>query len=122
GLTRRGGESAWSGYGPTTTYSDEDAERKASFVREAGAGERPRVVWDLGANEGRHARIAAETAEHVVAVDADELVVDRLYETLKAEDAGTILPLTMNLADPSPGLGWRGLERRSLPERGTPDL
>jgi hypothetical protein len=28
----------------------------------------------------------------------------------------------MNLADPSPGLGWRGLERRSLPDRGTPDL
>jgi len=122
GLTRRAGETAWSGYGPTTTYSDEDAERKARFVGEAVAAERPRIVWDLGANEGRHARIAAETAEHVVAVDADELVVDRLYEALKAEGAGTILPLTMNLADPSPGLGWRGLERRSLPERGTPDL
>jgi hypothetical protein len=41
---------------------------------------------------------------------------------LKAEGAGTILPLTMNLADPSPGLGWRGLERRPLSARGTPDL
>jgi ribosomal protein L11 methylase PrmA len=122
GLTRRGGESAWSGYGPTTTYSDEDAERKARFVAEAVAAERPRVVWDLGSNDGRHARIAAETAEHVVAVDADEVVVDRLYEALKAEGSGTILPLTMNLADPSPGLGWRGLERRSLGARGTPDL
>ena len=28
----------------------------------------------------------------------------------------------MNLADPSPGLGWRGLERRSMPDRGKPDL
>jgi hypothetical protein len=28
----------------------------------------------------------------------------------------------MNLADPSPGLGWRGVERRPLLERGTPDL
>ena len=28
----------------------------------------------------------------------------------------------MNLADPSPGLGWRGLERRTLAERGKPDL
>ena len=28
----------------------------------------------------------------------------------------------MNLADPSPGLGWRGLERKSLVERGKPDL
>src|ERR671923_475960 len=35
--------SAWSGYGPTTTYSDEDAERKAAFVSEAVAAERPRL-------------------------------------------------------------------------------
>jgi hypothetical protein len=34
-------------------------------------------TW-IGSNDGRHARIAAETAEHVVAVDADEVVVDRL--------------------------------------------
>jgi ribosomal protein L11 methylase PrmA len=122
GLTRRAGDSAWSGYAPTTTYSDEDAERKARFVAEAVEAERPRVVWDLGCNEGRHARIASETAKHVVAVDADEVVVDRLYDALKAEGTATILPLTMNLADPSPGLGWRGLERRSLAERGTPDL
>jgi SAM-dependent methyltransferase len=114
--------SAWSGYGPTTTYSDEDAERKAAFVAEAVAAERPRLVWDLGCNDGRHARIAAETAEEVVAIDGDALVVDRLYEALKREGQEKILPLTMNLADPSPGLGWRGLERRPLAARGTPDL
>ncbi len=28
----------------------------------------------------------------------------------------------MNLTDPSPGLGWRGAERRPLPDRGRPDL
>jgi hypothetical protein len=28
----------------------------------------------------------------------------------------------MNLADPSPGLGWRGLERKRLEDRGKPDL
>ena len=114
--------SAWSGYGPTTSYTDEDADRKARFVADAVSSEQPRLVWDLGCNDGRHARIAAETAEHVVAIDADALVVDRLFEALKAEGATKILPLTMDLADPSPGLGWRGLERRSLPERGTPDL
>jgi hypothetical protein len=32
------------------------------------------------------------------------------------------LPLVGNLADPTPNLGWRGLERRSLPRRGSPDL
>jgi hypothetical protein len=28
----------------------------------------------------------------------------------------------VNLTDPSPGRGWRGLERRTLEARGTPDL
>jgi hypothetical protein len=28
----------------------------------------------------------------------------------------------MNVADPSPSLGWRGVERKTLLERGRPDL
>ena len=114
--------SAWSGYEPTTSYSDADAERKEQFVAQALAAERPRLVWDLGCNDGRFARIAAETADVVVAVDADAAVVDRLYKALKAEGATKILPLTMDLADPSPGLGWRGAERQPLPARGHPDF
>jgi SAM-dependent methyltransferase len=122
GLRWSGASSAWSQYGPTPTYSDEDAEQKRRFVAEAVAAERPRLVWDLGCNDGRHARIAAETADYVVAMDADTLVVDRLYEALRKEGATRILPLAVNVVDASPGLGWRGLERRPLPERGRPDL
>jgi SAM-dependent methyltransferase len=114
--------SEWSEYGPETSYSREDAERKASFVAEAVAGERPGLVWDLGCNEGRHARIAAEHADYVVAMDADSVVVDRLYTALKEENEERILPLAVDVCDPPPALGWRGRERRPLPERGRPDL
>jgi hypothetical protein len=120
-LRRREAGSTWSDYAPTTSYSEEDAARKARFVHEALATRRLGLAWDLGCNDGRHARIAAEHADYVVAVDGDELVGDRLYEALKREGATRILPLTMDLVDPSPGLGWRGLERRSLIERGRPD-
>ena len=58
----------------------------------------------------------------MLAVDADEGPVELLYRDLRAEGDEQILTLTMNLADPSPGLGWRGLERRALAERGKPDL
>jgi SAM-dependent methyltransferase len=114
--------STWSEYGPETTYSRNDAERKAQFVAEAVAAEQPRLVWDLGCNEGRHARVAAEHAEYVVAMDADSLVVDRLYKALHAENESRILPLAVNVVDPPPPLGWRGQERRPLVERGRPDL
>jgi SAM-dependent methyltransferase len=80
------------------------------------------LVWDIGANNGRYSRIAAEGAKTVVAVDADQGPVELLYRDLRKEGNEQILTLTMNLADPSPGLGWRGLERKTLADRGKPDL
>ena len=114
--------STWSGYEATTTYSEEDAERKAGFVRAAAASRRWRLLWDLGCNDGRYTRIAAEHADYAVGVDGDSAVIERFYGELSREANETILPLTMNLADPSPGLGWRGVERSPLWERGRPDL
>ena len=114
--------SAWKDYTLETTYESEDAERKAAFVRAAVESEGPRLVWDLGCNEGVHARIAAETAEYVVAMDADSVVVDRLYRALGTEGNERILPLVANVVDPPPALGWRAQERRPLLDRGKPDL
>ena len=113
---------AWTEYGATTTYSEADAERKAAFVRAAASARRRRLVWDLGANDGRYTRIAAEHADYAVALDADGAVVERLYRELHDEGSTTILPLVANVADPPPGLGWRGRERKPLPERGRPDV
>ena len=55
----------WTDYGERNSYSDEDAARKEDFVRDAVAGRaRRRLVWDIGANNGRYSRIAAERAAH----------------------------------------------------------
>jgi len=112
----------WVTYGERNSYTDEDAERKDEFVREVSTSRRWGLTWDLGANNGRYSRIAAEGSDHVLAMDADQGPVELLYRNLREEGDEKILTLTMNLADPSPGLGWRGLERRSLPDRGAPDL
>ena len=85
------------------------------------ASERPRLVWDLGCNDGRFSRMAAAAAEYVVAVDSDPVVADRLYEALKAEGATRVPPLTMDPTDPSPGQGWRGRSGGRL-GTGTTDL
>src|SRR2546423_14352333 len=71
---------------------------------------------------GRRWRTAAESAEHVIAMDADSLVVDRPYRALGEEGEPRTLPLAVNVVDPPPGLGWRGQERRPLLDRGRPDL
>jgi SAM-dependent methyltransferase len=116
------GRSTWSDYGATTSYTADDAERKERFVADAVASEQPTLCWDLGCNEGRHARIAARHADTVVAMDADYVVVDRLYEALKREGDTKVLPLVADAVDSSPALGWRGAERRTLEERGRPDM
>ena len=112
----------WTEYGHDNSYSDEDGERKRAFVREVVAGGAFQLCWDLGCNDATYSRIALEGAGHVVAVDGDQGLVELVYRRLRDEGETRILPLTMNLADPSPNLGWRGLERRGLVERGRPDL
>ena len=104
------GRTAWTEYGRTNTYSDAEAARKAEFVRAAAARHKG-LVWDLGCNDGTYSRVAAEHADTVVAVDADHATVDGLYRSLRDEGRKDILPLVMSVTDPSPDLGWRGLER-----------
>src|SRR5207248_2314052 len=57
-------ESTWSNYGCSNTYSDEESERKGDMVRETAKALRPKLVWDLGCNDGRYSRIAAEHADY----------------------------------------------------------
>jgi hypothetical protein len=121
-LEWKAGETAWTGYGEDNTYDDAAAAAKAEFVREAVSRRRSRLTWDVGCNDGRYARIAAEFADLVVAFDADHAVVDALYRRLRDEGREDILPLVMSVTDPSPDLGWRGRERGSLERRGTPEL
>ena len=114
--------STWLDYGRANTYSDQDAARKDDFVRTAAASVGGHLAWDLGGNTGRHARLVADSFDHVLAIDADPASVELLYRELKASGDSRILPLVVDLTDPSPGLGWRGVERRPLLDRGRPDL
>jgi hypothetical protein len=115
-------QGVWVAYGERNSYTDDDARRKGEFVREVCTSQPWQLTWDIGANNGRYSRIAAEGSDYVLAVDADQGPVELLYRTLRDEGDEKILTLTMNLADPSPGLGWRGVERKALPDRGRPDL
>jgi hypothetical protein len=116
------GETAWTGYGEDNTYDAAAADAKAAFVREAAARRRAALAWDVGCNDGRYSRIAAENSDLVVAFDADHATVEALYRRLREEGREDVLPLVMSVTDPSPDRGWRGRERASLERRGTPEL
>lgn len=122
GLSPPARKSAWSGYGEDPGYAEVDREEKERFVRECVAHQRWPLVWDLGANTGVYSRLAEAGSDYVVALEADPAAVERLYEEGRRSATANVLPLVCNLADPSPGRGWRGRERKDLPERGLPDL
>jgi len=121
-LRWKSGETSWSGYRQDNTYSDDDDRAKQAFVAKVAAADRPGLTWDMGCNDGAYSRIAAEHSDLVIAFDFDHATVEALYRSLREEGNTKILPLVSNLADPSPALGWRGLERRTLADRGVPDL
>jgi ribosomal protein L11 methylase PrmA len=75
-------------------------------------------VWDLGANTGAYTSIAAESGREVIAIDADPVAVERLYLAVRSGALRPVLPVLNDLANPSPALGWRLVERRSLVDRG----
>jgi hypothetical protein len=114
--------SVWTAYRHENTYEDADNQAKAEFIQSVASLRDWKLAWDLGANDGRYSRIIAERARYVLALDQDPSTVELLYRDLKAEGNEQILPVVMNLTDPSPGLGWRGVERRAWTERGTPEL
>lgn len=111
----------WADYVGATNYSDAAATAKEQLVRRYVSQIGPRVVWDLGANTGVYSRIAGEVAPDVVAFDVDPAAVERNYRQIRARGETGLLPLVMDLANPSPALGWAHHERMSLAERGPAD-
>ena len=116
------GRTRWNRYSTDCGHVSSQRDAKTEFVANIlGAGTQG-VVWDLGANDGHFSKLAAEKADYVLALDGDEAVLDELYTSLRASGPDNVLPLVHDVADPSPGIGWRGLERPPLSERSSPDL
>jgi hypothetical protein len=111
----------WADYYQHTNYSAQAMTAKAVFVREALLRVAPRTTWDFGANTGAFSRIAAEAGSQVMAFDLDSAAVEKHYFACKNENYGLILPLVMDLTNPSAPLGWHNTERMSLIQRGPAD-
>jgi len=120
-LVWKPGTTEWGDYYNDTNYSAEAFAAKQEIVEKMVQKIGPRIVWDLGANDGTFSRIAAKTAELVVSFDIDPLAVEKNYQKVKKNNEKNILPLLLDLTNPSPGLGWGNRERDSLLDRGPAD-
>jgi ribosomal protein L11 methylase PrmA len=114
--------STWTSYYGNNTYSDSGMIEKARLVAEFLDRARPSTAWDLGSNTGRFSRLASDQGISTVAFDLDPGCVELNYLEVKQRHETRLLPLLMDLLNPSPASGWANRERSALLGRRRPDL
>jgi len=108
----------WGDYYKDTNYSSEAIDHKSEIVASFLDSTGPGIVWDLGANDGSFSRIASGRGLNTISFDIDPIAVGKNYFQIKKNDEKNILPLLLDLINPSPGIGWKNDERSSLIKRG----
>jgi hypothetical protein len=112
----------WGNYYDFTNYTDRAFEHKKQLVSEWTKRVRPAMVWDLGANNGVFSRVARNSRAFVGSFDIDPAAVEENYRQMKKEKLEDLLPLLLDLTNPSPAIGWENRERDSFHGRGPADL
>jgi hypothetical protein len=112
----------WTTYYDDSSYTPEEFQRKARLVAEFLKRTGSLTAWDLGANTGYFSLLASELKLSTIAFDLDPACVERLYLEVKERNESKLLPLVLDLFNPSPPSGWINQERASILDRGKPDL
>lgn len=121
GLRWRHDATDWSGYYDGDSYQEAAFGHKLKLVAEYLALVKPSCVLDLGANTGEFSRLASGAGAFTVSADNDPGVVEANYLRVKADQEQNLLPLLLDLVNPSGAIGWANAERQSLAERSKAD-
>ncbi len=108
----------WVNYYKECSHVPKFLEEKTKLVTNYLDFLKPDTVWDLGANTGIFSRIASDRGIYTISMDTDPSCVEANYLQTIEKKEKTLLPLWIDLSNPSPGIGWENKERMSLQERG----
>ena len=111
----------WRDYYEESSYSADALDQKRGIVSGYLDRVRPAVAWDLGGNVGLFSRVASEKGILTISFDVDPECVEQNYLESVRKGESHILPLLLDLTNPSPGIGWQHEERMSLMDRGPAD-
>jgi hypothetical protein len=111
----------WGEYYDDTNYSSVALDHKKKLISNCLDTVAPKILWDLGANDGMFSRIASNRGIQTISFDYDPACVENNYQAVRKNRETNILPLLLDVTNPSPDLGWNNHERNSLKSRSTPD-
>ena len=117
-LTLTSKDTEWGEYYSDTNYSTEAHNDKKRLVLQFLDTLESKNVWDLGANDGTFSRLASDRGIPTISFDFDPACVEKSYLKIRRDSEEFILPLLMDLTNPSPDLGWDSSERDSFIARG----
>ena len=111
----------WIEYWDDTNYHDTARDHKVETISTFLGKIKADLMWDLGANVGVFSRLSARRSIYTVSPDIDPACVEVNYLRSVEEGETQVLPLLIDLTNPSPGIGWENDKRLSLIERGPAD-
>ncbi len=120
-LRLKGQNTEWGDYYSFTNYADQSFTHKKEIITGFIKAINPETIWDLGANTGEFTQIGSQYGIQCVAFDIDPLAVDSHYTYIRNQQIENILPLVMDLTNPSPSIGWNNKERMGFLQRPLPD-
>ncbi len=113
--------SLWDKYDGSNTYTESMRSEKVAVVKDWASRFKPPMVIDICGNTGDYSNTALEGgASSVVLIDNDAASLEKAYRVYRNSDK-PVLPLLMNVLDPSPNMGWRQIERQGLASRAAAD-
>ena len=118
---RGGAGTYWGEYATINSYSPAMQQTKAGFVATfaqalAAGATAPTLVCDIGGNTGEYAQVAVDHGvSEAIVFDSDLDALEKAYARCKSGQP--VLPLLMDIADPSAAMGWDQAERKGLKER-----
>ncbi len=112
----------WANYYFDTNYSEKGFEQKKILILDWLEGLNLKSIWDLGANTGIFSRIATSQGIKTISFDIDPAAVEQNFLNAQKNNEKKILPLVLDLTNPSPNIGWGNQERKSFVERGPVDM
>lgn len=111
----------WGDYYNDDSYTTVALKSKQEIVSQFVKLVEPKVVCDLGANDGFFSKLAEQQGAYVISSDYDPLCVNNNYRKLKEHQSQTILPLMIDITNTSAALGWGHAERETFEQRAQVD-
>ena len=106
-----------------TNYTDELFLEKQQIIKELLSDLQPKTILDLGANTGIFSRQGKDIQNcYIISSDIDSGAVEINYQEVKKNKEKNILPLIIDLTNPSPSIGWNNKERVSFLHRAKADV